>query len=128
QIIRGGPVTVTHSDVTRFFMTIPEAVNLIIEASTQARVGGEIFILDMGQPVKILDLAHKMVRLHGLRPGLDIEIREVGLRPGEKLHESLTASNEELVLTRHPRVRRIARNGISAPPLNGLLHTVDVLA
>jgi FlaA1/EpsC-like NDP-sugar epimerase len=106
QILSGGPVTLTHKDVTRFFMTIPEAASLIIEAACQAD-GGEIFILDMGEPVSIAELAHKMIRLHGLRPGTDIEVREVGLRPGEKLHEALTNTTETMVATQHARVFRI---------------------
>lgn len=106
QIHLGGPLTITHPAMRRYFMTIPEAVNLIIVASNQA-IGGEIFILDMGEPVSILDLARKMIRLHGLRPGHDIEIREIGIRPGEKLWESLTGAEEELLPTLHPRVSRV---------------------
>ncbi len=114
QIAQGGPVTITHREMSRFFMTIPEAVNLIIEASRLAE-GGEIFILDMGKPVGILDLAHKMIRLHGMRPGDDIEIREIGPRPGEKLHEALTDVRESLVPTSHPRITRVSQQG--DPPL-----------
>jgi FlaA1/EpsC-like NDP-sugar epimerase len=106
QIRKGGPLTVTHSDATRFFMTIPEAASLILEASCIAR-GGEIFLLDMGQPVRVLDIAHKMIRLHGLRPGEDIRIAEIGLRPGEKLHEVLTTGQEHLESTAHPRVASV---------------------
>lgn len=106
QIREGGPLTITHPEMTRYFMTIPEAVNLIIEASYQA-VGGEVFVLDMGDPVAILDLARKMIRLHGLRPGEDVEIQEIGTRPGEKLHEALASSSECLRPTSHPRVSRV---------------------
>jgi FlaA1/EpsC-like NDP-sugar epimerase len=106
QIERGGPVTVTHRDVTRFFMTIPEAASLIIEASSQA-TGGEIFILDMGEPLSIMDLARRMIHLHGLRPEIDIQIKEVGLRPGEKLHEVLASQYELKEATSHPRVFRV---------------------
>jgi FlaA1/EpsC-like NDP-sugar epimerase len=114
QIRQGGPVTITHPDVTRFFMTISEAANLIIESSRYAQ-GGEIFMLDMGDPVRILDLAEKLIRLHGLRPGEDIEIRQIGLRPGEKLHEALTSAEEVVMPTPHPRVHRV--RAIDAAPL-----------
>jgi FlaA1/EpsC-like NDP-sugar epimerase len=87
-------------------MTIPEAASLIIEATAQAE-GGEIFILDMGNPIRIADLAYKMIRMHGLRPHRDIDIVETGLRAGEKLHEALTSDSERLLPTRHPRVSRV---------------------
>ncbi|OWR01199.1 polysaccharide biosynthesis protein [Sphingopyxis witflariensis] len=114
QIASGGPVTVTHQDITRYFMTIPEASQLVIQATAMAR-GGEVFVLDMGQPVKIIDLARSMVRLSGLsvrdadHPDGDIEIIETGLRPGEKLYEELLiGDNPES--TNHPRILR-AREG-----------------
>jgi FlaA1/EpsC-like NDP-sugar epimerase len=106
QIREGGPVTITHADATRFFMTLPEAASLIIEAARHAE-GGEIFILDMGERVRILDLARKMIRIQGLRPEQDIQIREIGLRPGERVHETLVTSGEELVPTAHLRVSRV---------------------
>ena len=93
QIERGGPVTVTHRDATRFFMTIPEASRLVLQAAAMAE-GGEVFHLDMGRPVRIVDLARRMIALAGFNPDRDIEVREVGLRPGEKLHEELFGDDE----------------------------------
>lgn len=103
QIAAGGPITVTHPEVSRYFMTIPEACQLIMQASVIGR-GGEIFVLDMGEPVKISYLAEQLVRLSGRRPGEDIEIVYTGLRPGEKLHEELFHDTEELTTTAHPKI------------------------
>lgn len=106
QIAAGGPVKVTHPEVTRYFMTIPEAVGLVLQSATQA-AGGEIFVLDMGKPVKIVDLARQMIELSGLRPGEDIQIEFTGLRPGEKLFEELISSDEKHATTAHPKIMRL---------------------
>ncbi|MEQ1587605.1 MAG: nucleoside-diphosphate sugar epimerase/dehydratase [Cyclobacteriaceae bacterium] len=103
QIEIGGPVTVTHPEVTRFFMTIPEACQLVLEAGTMGK-GGEIFIFDMGKPVKIIDLARKMILLSGMQPGKDIEIVFSGLREGEKLYEELLNQSEDTIPTHHEKI------------------------
>jgi FlaA1/EpsC-like NDP-sugar epimerase len=104
QIQKGGPITVTHPEITRYFMTIPEAVQLVLEAGTMG-IGGEIFIFDMGQPVKITDLALKMIKLAGLQPDKDIKIVYTGLRPGEKLYEELLNAGERTMPTHHPKIK-----------------------
>lgn len=105
QIEKGGPITLTHKDITRYFMTIPEACNLVLEAGSMGQ-GGEIFVFDMGKPVKIYDLARKMIQLSGLEPERDIKIVEVGLRPGEKLYEELLAGQENTIHTHHPKIMK----------------------
>ncbi len=108
QIAAGGPVTVTHPDMTRYFMTIPEAVQLVIEATGIAE-GGDVFVLDMGEPVRIMDLAQNMIRLSGMEPGRDIQIEITGVRPGEKLHEELFNLDEEVKPTRYGGILRATR-------------------
>ncbi len=103
QIRNGGPVTVTHPDIKRYFMTIPEASRLVLQAAMMGR-GGEIFVLDMGEPIKISSLAERMIRLSGLKPNVDIAIQYTGLRPGEKMFEELSVGGEHAEKTRHPKI------------------------
>jgi FlaA1/EpsC-like NDP-sugar epimerase len=124
QIAAGGPVTVTHPDMCRYFMTIPEACQLVLQASTMGR-GGEIFVLDMGQPVKIVDLATNLILLSGLRPDHDVKIEFTGLRPGEKLYEELSAYNEHTLPTHHEKIKIFAGNGV---PQEGMTPHLDRLA
>jgi FlaA1/EpsC-like NDP-sugar epimerase len=113
QIEKGGPVTVTHPEMTRYFMTIPEAVALVIQA---AAIGGQgqIYVLDMGEPVKIVDLARNMIRLSGREPERDVAIEYIGARPGEKLHEVLWGDGETVAATEHPKVMRATRPPVDA--------------
>ncbi|WP_133013999.1 polysaccharide biosynthesis protein [Clostridium cuniculi] len=103
QIESGGPVTLTHKDITRYFMLIPEAVNLVLHAAAMAN-GGEVFILDMGEPIKIKNLAEKMIQEYGLKPHIDIYIEEIGLRPGEKLYEELILNKDKVRYTTHNKI------------------------
>lgn len=111
QIESGGPITLTHPDVTRYFMTIPEAVQLVMEAAATS-AGDDIFVFDMGERVRIADLARRMIRLAGLVEGQDIQVDVVGLRPGEKLHEELMSGQENLLPTHHPKILRAARTTV----------------
>ena len=104
QIAKGGPVTVTHPEITRFFMTIPEACRLVMEAATMS-TGNQIFVFDMGESVKIDDLARRMIRLAGFTPDKDIMIEYSGLRPGEKLYEEVLSNRENTIPTDHSRIR-----------------------
>ena len=114
QIAAGGPLTVTHPEVTRYFMSIPEAVGLILQSALQAE-GGEIFVLDMGEPVKIVDLARQMIELSGFKPDDDIKIEFTGLRPGEKLYEEPIHEMENVEPTTHPKVRKLRNNRSNDP-------------
>jgi FlaA1/EpsC-like NDP-sugar epimerase len=106
QIEKGGPVTVTDPEMTRYFMTIPEAVSLVVQAGGMG-ASGQVFVLDMGRPIRILDLAQNMIRLSGKEPGRDIEIVYSGIRPGEKLHEELWGTHETVSPTEHPKIRKL---------------------
>jgi FlaA1/EpsC-like NDP-sugar epimerase len=126
QIARGGPVTVTHPEMTRFFMTIPEAVQLIVQAGA---IGGrgQVYVLDMGEPVRIVDLAEKMIRLSGKEPGTDVAIEFVGPAPGEKLHEELVGNGESASPSVHPKIDLIAREPIDADWLESELALLERL-
>ena len=126
QIAAGGPVTVTHPDVKRYFMTIPEAVGLVLQSATLGQ-GGDILVLEMGEPLKIIDVARQLIELSGLRPDADIEIRIIGLRPGEKLVEELKCAGEQFRPTAHPRVFRFVAAGESALPPDALRAQVSDL-
>ncbi|NPV72988.1 MAG: polysaccharide biosynthesis protein [Pelotomaculum sp.] len=124
QIARGGPVTITHPGMVRYFMTTGEAAQLVIEAGALAR-GGEIFVLDMGRPVKIIDLARNLIRLSGYEPGKDIRFRFTGMRPGEKLVEQLVGDDEEVVPTGHKRIFAISGRRWEPAKLKALLDAFE---
>jgi FlaA1/EpsC-like NDP-sugar epimerase len=125
QIQEGGPVTVTHPDVVRYFMTISEAVGLVLQAGVMGK-GGELFHLDMGRPVKVVELAERLIQLSGFRPHEDIEVRFIGLRPGEKMHEELLADGEGVEPTEHPRIRVVRFGAFDAGGVRARLD--DLLA
>jgi FlaA1/EpsC-like NDP-sugar epimerase len=127
QIERGGPVTVTHPEVTRYFMTIPEAAQLILQAGAMGE-GGEIFILDMGDPIKIDHIARYLIRLSGLEPDKDIQIDYVGLRPGEKLYEELITDGEGIVKTEHKKIMVLRGSHQNLQVLNGNISKLAALA
>jgi FlaA1/EpsC-like NDP-sugar epimerase len=122
QIRAGGPVTVTHPEMQRYFMTIPEAVQLVLQAGALGR-GGEVFLLDMGEPIRIVDIATDLIRLSGLTVGTDVQIKFTGMRPGEKLYEEMFFSAENVLRTNHPKVLR-ARNGILP---EGIMRRIEAL-
>lgn len=129
QIAAGGPVTLTHENITRYFMTIPEAAQLVIQAGAMG-TGGDVFVLDMGEPVKIIDLAQRMITLQGLtvrddkNPYGDIAIKTTGLRPGEKLYEELLIG-DNVSATQHPRIRTANEVMLPWSEMNMILHDLD---
>lgn len=125
QIENGGPITITHPEITRYFMTIPEACQLVLEAGAMGE-GGEIFIFDMGQPIKIIDLAKKMIKLSGLVLDKDIQIKITGLRPGEKLYEELLANEENTIQTHHPQIMKAKLKEYSFEEIHSKIDTLTM--
>jgi FlaA1/EpsC-like NDP-sugar epimerase len=126
QLARGGPLTVTHAEATRYFMTIPEAVQLVMQAGAMGQ-GGEIFILDMGQPIKIVDLARRLITLAGRKPDEEIQIVITGLRPGERLHEELYSDEEPILPTQHQKIMMLAGTSVPRATLQGTLAELERL-
>jgi FlaA1/EpsC-like NDP-sugar epimerase len=124
QIAAGGPVTVTHPEMRRFFMTIPEACQLVLQAAAIAE-GGQICVLDMGEPVKIVDLARNLILLSGLRPDQDIKIEFSGMRPGEKLYEELSSLLEDTVPTSHEKIRIFVGTGMTLEDIQSWLESLE---
>lgn len=127
QLAQGGPITVTHPQMQRYFMTIPEAAGLVIQSAALTREGGEVFLLDMGQPIRILELAHRFVELQGLKPGRDVAIEITGIRPGEKLYEELAYESEEMMPTIHPSIRIWKTHPVDADRMRQIIATFDRL-
>jgi FlaA1/EpsC-like NDP-sugar epimerase len=128
QIAAGGPVTVTHPEMSRYFMTIPEAAQLVLQAFSIGK-GGEVFVLEMGEPVKIADLAKNLILLSGLQPDRDIEIQYIGVRPGEKMFEELNLRDENLVPTSHAKIRSyISHHNLDATQIKACLHRLQAIA
>jgi FlaA1/EpsC-like NDP-sugar epimerase len=124
-LIKGQPLTVTHQDITRYFMSIPEAAALVIQAGAMAK-GGEVFLLDMGEPVRIYDLASQVIRLHGLEPNVDVPIEIVGLRPGEKIYEELLLDMDKALATSHPKIFCGRETYLSWPVLQDYLGRLEM--
>ena len=127
QIADGGPVTVTHPEMTRYFMTIPEASQLVLQAAAMG-AGGEIFLLDMGTPIKIADMARDLIRFSGFEPDVDIKIEFIGMRPGEKLHEELITEGENIVPTHHETIMVLKGIECDLQLLNGKIDELAHLA
>jgi FlaA1/EpsC-like NDP-sugar epimerase len=126
QIAAGGPVTVTHPEMTRYFMTIPEAVQLVVQAGAIGE-SGHVYVLDMGEPIRIVDLAEKMIRLSGKEPGTDVPVEFVGARPGEKLHEELVGEDEVVSPSSHPAIMLVTRSASDASWLDAELTELERL-
>lgn len=127
QITKGGPITITHPEVTRYFMTVSEAAQLVIQAGAMGE-GGEIFVLNMGDPVKIIDLARDLIRLSGFEPEIDIKIKTSGLRPGERMHEKLVAEGEKVQATQHEKILIIKPNEVEVRKLSEVVKELEKLA